>query len=307
MDITRKVKDKLTGIGLTEAVTDPMLGPDALEVFGLAEQGAVSIRNPVGIQNSLLRTSLLPGMVNALIGNERLGQEGIAFFEIGSAYCRKGSDFSESKHLALGLSGLRQARAWYAGTREVDFYDVKGILESIAAFLGLKLSFRPCDRPVLHPGRSADVILGEGGDDLCLGYLGELAPQICEGLGSRRKLYVAEIDFDELIRPAVLTRKYAGLHKFPAVKRDIAVVVPKDVAESQVRGVIMGGGGELVESVELFDVYEGERIPSGTKSLAYGIVLRDSKRTLAEAEVDDLQREIEAGLREELGGTIRAK
>jgi phenylalanyl-tRNA synthetase beta chain len=151
------------------------------------------------------------------------------------------------------------------------------------------------------------VTLEVDGNAVDLGYLGEVAPQISYALGSRRKLYVAEVDFEGLIQPVVRTRKYTGLHKYPAVKRDIAVVVPKEVAESRVRDVIIKRGGQLIESVEIFDVYEGERIPAGTKSLAYGIVLRDPKRTLTEGEVDDLQREIEASLKKELGGAIRAK
>ena len=306
MELSRRVREKLTGIGLTEAVTDPMLGPETLESLGLAGGATVEIRNPVGIQNSILRPSLLPGMIKVLVGNERQGQEAIAFFEIGKTYRRMEEDYGESYHLALGLSGLRRARAWYAETREVDFYDLKGILEGIAAFLDIRLSFTPGRRGVLHPGRSAIVSLDLGGESREIGYLGEIGPQVSEAAGSRRKLYVAEIDFEQLVHPAAGAKKYSGLQRFPAVKRDLAVVVPKEVVESQVRNVIMAHGGSLIERVEIFDVYEGERIPVGTKSLAYGIVFRDPGRTLTEAEVDDLQREVEEGLKTELGGTIRA-
>ena len=158
----------------------------------------------------------------------------------------------------------------------------------------------------MHPGRSAKVNLDSAGESREIGYLGEVAPRIAEAAGSRRKLYVAEIDLDRFLRPAAGTRKYRGLRRFPAVKRDLAVVVQKEVVESRVRGVIMSRGGPLIESVEVFDVYEGEKIPAGMKSLAYGIVFRDPDRTLTENEVDDLQRQVAEGLKSELGGTIRA-
>jgi phenylalanyl-tRNA synthetase beta chain len=307
MELLRRVRERLAGIGLMEAVSDAMLGPETLGAFGLAADQAVEIRNPVGVQNSILRPSLMPGMVKALVGNERQGQDEVGFFEIGKTYFRRNGEFGERNHLALGLSGVRQGRVWYAETRDVDFYDLKGILESVAAFLGVRLAFRPSHRSTLHAGRSAEVGLAEDAGTGAIGYLGEVARGISEDAGSRRRLYVAEVDFDRLVRPAAYTRKFTGLQKYPAVKRDLAVVVAKEVVESRVRDVIMACGGSLIEAIEVFDVYEGENIPAGAKSLAYGIVFRDSSRTLTEAEVDDLQRKIEKGLSQELGGTIRAR
>ena len=160
---------------------------------------------------------------------------------------------------------------------------------------------------MLHPGRSAKVSLKSGGGTPDIGYLGEVAPQFAEAAGSRRRLYVAEIDLESFLRPAAGAKKYRGLQRFPAVKRDLAVVVPKEVVESRVRSVIMAHGGPLLERVEVFDVYEGENVPAGTKSLAYGIVFRDPDRTLTETEVDELQHQVEKGLKTELGGTIRAR
>jgi phenylalanyl-tRNA synthetase beta chain len=306
MALRREVREGLAGIGLTEAVTAPMLGPETLEAFGFADDNTVEIRNPVGIQNSILRPSLLPGMIGALVGNERLGRDAVAFFEIGKIYSRIGEDYMESYHLALGLSGLRQARAWYAETREADFYDLKGILEGIAARLDVRFSFSAGGRDILHPGRCATVSLDTGDETCEIGFLGEVTPRVSEAAGSKRRLYVAEIDFERLIAPAARLKRFGGLQRFPAVKRDLAVVVSKEVVESRVRDVIMAAGGSLIESVEVFDVYEGERVPAGMKSLAYGIVFRDPDRTLTEAEVDDLQSGIEDGLKSELGGTIRA-
>jgi len=305
MRLHRQVKDKLTGIGLTEAVSDPMVGPGTLESYGLTDRPIVEIRNPVGVQNSVLRPSLLPGIVGAMVSNERWGRESVALFEIGKTYSKLDGEYGEVPHLALGLSGMRRGRAWYAETREVDFYDIKGLLESLASFLDIRLSFSPGGPDMLHPGRSARVSVESASGVREIGYLGEVAPLIAEAAGSRRSLYVAEIDLESFLLPAVMAKKYSGVQRFPAVKRDLAVVVPKEVVESRVRSVIIAHGGSLIERVEVFDVYEGEHIPDGTKSLAYGIVFRDADRTLTEAEVDNLQRQIEEGLKSELGGTIR--
>jgi phenylalanyl-tRNA synthetase beta chain len=306
LDVRRTVRERLSGMGLLEAVTDPMLGPETLELFGLEAADNVEIRNPVGVQNSILRPSLLPGMVKVLVGNERQGQEGTAFFEVGKIYGRKGQAFDEVFHLALGLSGMRKARTWHTKTRDVDFYDIKGTLESIAAFLDVKLGFEHLSHPVLHRGRSAAVTLVVDDGHVRIGYIGEIDPRVAEEVGSRRELYITEVDLDSMVGISSRTRKYTGLQRFPAVKRDIAVVIPKEVVESRVRAVIMGRGESLIETVEVFDVYEGRNVPAGMKSLAYGIVFRSPERTLTEAEVDDLQRKIEAGLCKELGGRIRA-
>jgi phenylalanyl-tRNA synthetase beta chain len=307
MELHRSVRQKLTGIGLMEAVTEPMLGPETLEAFGITRTDTVEIRNPVGVQNSILRPSLLPGMVRVLVANERRGQDAVRFFEIGKTYFRRDGDFGEGYRLALGMSGMSQARVWYEEDRQLDFFDLKGTLESIAALLDVRLDFEPSSGSVLHPGRSADVGIVADGDVCRIGYVGEITPGVTEKAGSRRRLYVAEIDFDLLIEAASRGGRYAEPDRYPAVKRDLAVVVAKQIVESRVRDVIMRYGGSLVETVEIFDVYEGEHIPQGSKSLAYAIVFRDPSRTLVETDVDDLQRRIEDGLRDELGGRIRTK
>jgi phenylalanyl-tRNA synthetase beta chain len=304
--VVRQVRELLTGMGLSEAVTDSTMGPERLEFFKLKSPDLIEIRNPVGIQNSILRPSLLPGMLRVLIGNENWGQEEIAFFEIGKIYLRNRGDFEESRKLAVGLSGARRPRVWYAAPRDFDFYDLKGILESLGKSLGLTFAFDAGSHELLHPGRQARVRYAEGANAE-IGYLGEVALELSEGLGSRRRLYVAEIDFDRLIEPASVERKFHTVQKYPAVKRDIAVIVPKKVLESHVRDVILTHGGPLVETVEVFDVYEGDQIPGGTKSLAYAIVFRSADATLTEQEVDQLQKKIEQVLESEFGGKIRMK
>jgi phenylalanyl-tRNA synthetase beta chain len=158
-----------------------------------------------------------------------------------------------------------------------------------------------------HTGRQAVVKLAEADNSSVIGYLGELAPDVCEALGSKRRLYIAEIDFKQVREAARGAGRYRSLDRYPAVKRDLAVTIPKKILESQVRSVILSNGGSLVESVKLFDVYEGEQIPPGTKSLAYAIVFRSSERTLTEAEIDSLQKDMEKALESDFGGKLRMK
>jgi phenylalanyl-tRNA synthetase beta chain len=138
-----------------------------------------------------------------------------------------------------------------------------------------------------------------------MGSVGEIAPRIGEGLGSRRRLYVAEIEFEALVGAGTGDRKYAATPRFPSIKRDLAVIAGQNVLESQVRGVILGQGEGLIESIRLFDVYEGEQIPSGMKSLAYAIVFRSAEATLTDDRVDIILKNIENKLKSELDARIR--
>jgi phenylalanyl-tRNA synthetase beta chain len=250
---------------------------------------------------------MIPGIVAVLLANARKGRDEIAVFELGTVYFRQDSGFGETRKLAIGLSGFSQQRSWYAKPREFDFYDLKGIIEGLCATLGLTFEFGPSDHGLLHPGRRSGISIVDNDTHNPIGHLGEVAPRICEAVGSRRRLFVAEIEFDPLIGPASQQRRYQGLKRYPAVKRDIAVLVPKEIADSQVRAVILSEGGALVESVKIFDVYEGEQIPANTKSLAYGIVFRSPSCTLTETDVDKLSKNIEKRLKDEFGAKIRMK
>jgi phenylalanyl-tRNA synthetase beta chain len=304
-EIQRRARNALSGLGLCEAVTDVMIGPEILIPYDLPTGNLVEVRNPVGVQNSVLRNSLVQGIVGVLLTNERRGQDGVAVFELGKAYFKEDGDFREITRLCIGLSGLRQERAWYSAPAEYDFYDLKGILEGLAEYLGVELLFSENTHKYLHPGRRTSISMRIDGTEHMIGFLGEIAPPVCETLGSRRRLYVAECDFDMVLGPAVVEKTFRALDRFPAVKRDIAIIVSKQIANSSIREAIIGEGGSLVESAEIFDIYEGEQIPEGTKSLAYGIVFRSPTQTLTEDEVDKLQKKIEKRVIKDFEAKIR--
>ncbi len=301
MLVSGYVRRVLKGMGFTEVVTDTMVSPETLELFNMTGPEVVEIRNPVGVNASLMRTSLIPGILDVLVRNEYRGEEGVAVFEVGKVYSRTEDNFIEGCHLVLGLSGLREARAWYGRSRSFDFFDIKGVLEAVLADFGISVNFEPDGPAFLHPGRSA-LVQTDGGE---LGLIGEILPDIASHYGSKRRLYVAEIDFEPLVQRGLVARRMRQRPRYPAVKRDIAVVVPKTVLDMEIRSVILHEGGDLIESVETFDLYEGRPIPKGKKSLAYAIAFRHPSRTLKESEIDEIQQKIEMRISKELGGSIR--
>ena len=302
---TRELKQVLRSIGLYEIVTDSMVGPSNLEIYGDSFAAPIRILNPIGVETSFLRSSLVPGVVGALVSNEFKGQEGVALFEMGKVYLRAGLDPVEPYRLVIGLSGLRRPRAWHSVTADWDLYDLKGIVEMLGDLVGVRIESREIEHPALHPGRRMGMALAGEGGERNLGWVGELAPSICEGLGSKRRLYVADIDPMPLVESAEKMPRYKEVPKYPAVKRDLAVVVPESVREGEVSRMILEEGGPLVSELDVFDVYRGKQIPEGTKSLAYAIAFRSDSRTLKEEEIDDVQRKIEQRLGAQFGARIR--
>jgi len=301
----RELKQVLRGLGLYQIVTESMIGPADLEALGMSTAGGVAIVNPMGVQASYLRPSLIPGVVKALVENEFKDQESVALFEIGGVYLRQDGVPVEPCRIALGLSGLRRGRSWHAKAVDADLYDIKGLAETVGEFLGLALEAGDSEHPAFHPGRRLSLVAVGPEGVRHLGHAGELLPSACEALGSKRRLYVAEMDLGPLAVPGVKSR-YRETPRYPAVKRDIAVVVAEKVKERELREAMMAEAGDLVESLKVFDLYRGEQIPEGTKSLAYGIVFRSESRTLKEEEVDLVMKKIETRLEGKFGAKIRA-
>lgn len=304
---TREMKHILEGMGVFEIVTDSMVGPDDLQVFNLGSDARLDILNPMGVQTSCLRSSLIPGVVRALVSNEFKGQEGSAVFEMGKVFLKSPGEPLEPYRLAVGLAGVRQPRSWYATPIDYDLFDLKGMVETLGDLAGVKIEGREGIHSVFHPGRRMELFAREEAEERLLGWLGEVLPAVTEGLGSKRRAYVAEIDLALLLETAVRKTRFEDIPKHPAVKRDIAVVVSESTREGDVRRAILAEAGDLVETVDVFDLYRGKQIPEGTKSLAYGMIFRSESRTLKEEEVDIIQKRIEKRLSEEFGGKIRDK
>ncbi|MGQ9602927.1 MAG: phenylalanine--tRNA ligase subunit beta [bacterium] len=305
-EILWSIRNALTGMGLTEVVTDPMVSPDLVDQFGVNRDEMVGIINPVGIHTSALRTLLAPALIRTLTENQNKGRLGVAIFEIGKIYRRGNDGFYEAYMLGLGLAGIRNPRVWWSVETDYDFFDMKGIVEALLHSMRCDYEIKPGGPGFLHPGRKAIIVNKVGQAESEIGYIGELSPALSKKYDARGRLYLAEILVDALIFEEEF-RKALEPIKYPGVKRDIAVVVSKNVHDADIRRIILDEAGNIVESIDTFDLYEGNQIPEGTKSLGYAIVFRSYERTLEEKEVAEIEARIEARIKADLGGFLRRK
>ncbi len=241
-------------------------------------RNTVEIMNPLGEDYSIMRTTSLNGMLTSLATNYNRRNKNVRLYELGNIYLPKTLPLSElpeeRMQFTLGMYG------------EGDFFSMKGVVEEFFDKVGLrgKETYDPnAGKPYLHPGRQANIIYnGE-----TAGYLGEVHPEVADSYGIGTRAYVAVIDMPYIVKMATFDRKYAGIARFPAVNRDISMVVPKHILAGQIEEVIEKKGGAYLESYALFDLYEGSQIKEGFKSIAYSIVFRAKDKTLSDAEVTE--------------------
>jgi phenylalanyl-tRNA synthetase beta chain len=318
--LRRRLEDALRDRGLDEVVAWSFTAPETLERLRLADEPALRLANPLSEDHSLMRPLLLPGLLDAARRNAAHGSAGVALFESAHVYrpdgaldapqgSPEGATPAAERHHVAGLLTQSSPATWRSPTGRADFYAAKGFVEALVAVAGLKLVVEPAVRPFLHPGRSARVLMaGEGGDDgrepVDVGWIGELHPVVAREW-DLESAAVFELDADLL---AELTEgvvpAYEDVTSFPAVLQDIAVVVATDVSAATVEAAVRNGGGDLLTAVEVFDVYEGEQVGEGNRSLALRLEFRAPDRTLTEDEVVERRAAIEAAL-EEIGGRIR--
>ncbi len=259
-------------------------------------RNAIQISNPLGEDFSIMRTISLNGMLTSLAFNYNHRNKNVRLYELGNVYLPKQLPLTElpdeRMKFTLGMYG------------EGDFFTMKGVVEEFLEKVGLKekKTYDPSKRkPFLHPGRQADVIYQEK----VIGYLGEVHPQVMDNYGIGEKTYVAVLDMPQIVELATFDRKYNGIARYPAVTRDISMIVPKDVLAGQIEAVIDQRGGKILEGYHLFDIYEGSQIQEGFKSMAYSISFRAKDRTLEEADITGAMKKIWNGL-ERLGIEIRS-
>ena len=259
-------------------------------------RNAIKIMNPLGEDFSIMRTQSVNGMLTSLGFNYSHRNKNVRLYELGNIYIPKALPLTELPdervQFTLGMYG------------DGDFFTMKGVIEEFLDKLGItgRKSYRPnSGKTFLHPGRQADVYYG----DKLLGFLGEVHPLVASAYGIGEKAYIAVLDMPAVTELATFDRKYAGIAKFPAVSRDISMVVPKQILAGEIEDVIIQRGGKILESCQLFDIYEGAQIRSGFKSMAYSITFRAKDRTLEEGDITAAMKKIWNGL-EALGIEIRA-
>lgn len=269
----------LTSQGMYEIYTFTFIGENEFDKLNLpkdsAFRNAVKIRNPLGEDTSIMRTTMLASMLETLSYNYNRKNEEARLFEISKAYIptEKGQLPNEPEKLAIGMYG-----------KDMDFFDLKGAVEEIIDGLNIKnITWKPLTTcPTLHPGRSAALMAG----DKQIGILGQVHPTVCKNFDMDKNCFVAEIDVLPLFENVDENIKYKALPKFPAAERDIAVLVDKTALVGDLEATIAKASGALLENIKLFDVYEGDRIPEDKKSVAFAISFRAADRSLTSEEVN---------------------
>jgi phenylalanyl-tRNA synthetase beta chain len=305
--LRRRIGRTLAGAGCVEVVSFPFVGAATFDALGLPADDVrritVALANPLSAEEPAYTTTLLPGVLKAAGRNVGRGAAGVALFETGTVAFpvdrgpapiygvdRRPDDADLEKlfealplqplHLAVVLAGERERSGWWGEGRAAGWSDAVGLVRRLATELGVAVEVRQAGRMPWHPGRCASFLIGEAE----LGHAGELHPQVCAQFGLPARSAALEIDLDLLMARATLVAPGPSFSSFPLAKEDVALVVAADVPAATVEAALREGAGELLESVRLFDVYTGEQIGEGQKSLAFALRFRAPDRTLTEAE-----------------------
>ncbi|USG64275.1 phenylalanine--tRNA ligase subunit beta [Brevibacillus ruminantium] len=307
--IRRTIRHHLIGAGLNEAISYALVHPEkAEEVAGLHRTTVkpIALAMPMSEEHSVLRTSLIPSLLATVSYNKNRQNHNVAIFELGRVFLSEEANLSqlpeERLYLAGALTGQWFKTNWMAQSQVVDFYLVKGLIESLLTRLGIAgAEYRAVSTLAgMHPGRTAEIWVG----DKHLGYLGQVHPAT-EKAYDLSETYVFQFDAEELIRAAAPVGHYHPLPKHPAVTRDLALVANRDLPAHTLEAVIRKAAGDLLESLTLFDVYTGDRIASDKKSMAFSLVFRHPERTLQDEEVQELTQAVVEALKNEAGAELR--
>lgn len=310
--IRRELRKRLTDAGLNEVVSYSFTGPAKTQHFPALSQDTKPVRlaMPMSEDRSVLRTTLIAQLLETAAYNRNRKNESAALFEIGSVFHTDEEQLTRLPHekhrFAALLTGNRSEAQWNAKAAAVDFYDAKGILETVFSVLGLTASVTyEAARPEhFHPGRTAAVLLDTPKGRETIGYVGQLHPALQLEL-DLADTYVLEIGLEPLYELATSDIEYKALPRYPAIQRDIAVVVDQEVAAAKLTGTAWSIAGELLESVRVFDVYTGEKLGAGKKSVAISLVYRHADRTLTDEEVTELHGKVVLQLEQSFAAELR--
>lgn len=306
--IIERIGEFLSDLGLSEVITYSFVHPNVFDKMRVPKghdlRNYIRIKNPLTEDQSVMRTTLIPSLLQVLSRNEAYGTSNMSIYELGSVYIPHGLPLEtlpkEIKTLAVAIRGERWEHGWNTERVEVDFFDLKGILEVLLKNLGIEIDVERLDVSVFHPGQQASLLAG----GRRLGVMGQIHPVVADEFGLGGRIYVAELDVEEIVRLAHSERRYQLIPRYPAMIRDIAVVVPDEVLAKEIEETIRGIETELIEEISLFDMYVGEQIPKGHKSLAYSITYRAKDRTLTDEQIDTIQERIVDALKR-IGAEIR--
>ncbi|SEN78352.1 phenylalanine--tRNA ligase subunit beta [Paenibacillus sp. OV219] len=311
--IRRELRKRLTDAGLHEVISYSFTHPDRTKLFPAltgADLFPVRLALPMSEDRSVLRTSLLPQLLETATYNRNRKNDDAAIFEIGSVFHTDEAELTRLPHekhrLAILLTGNKNVASWNRKAEAYDFYDLKGIMETIVDLLGVSgdISYEAAQPEHMHPGRTAAIVFDSERGPVTIGYMGQLHPttQNDHDLGDT---YVLEVELAPLYDATSFDIVYKALPRYPAMERDIAVVLSLEVEAGKLVGAVRETAGELLESVRIFDIYMGEKLGADKKSVALSLVYRHAERTLTDEEVTELHGKVVANLEQSFAAELR--
>jgi phenylalanyl-tRNA synthetase beta chain len=309
--IRRRIREVLTGSGLHEVINYAFTHPDYIRQYpGMyPEAKPIPLAMPMSEERSVLRTSLIPHLLDTAQYNRNRNQNDVAVFELASVYISREETLTqlpeEKPLLAVLWTGRRGADSWAGKAPAVDFYDVKGLADRLFRHLGLReITYHPAQFDGMHPGRTAEIRIEAQGRQAVIGRIGQIHPEIQQAR-DLNDTYVLEIALEPVYAAADFSIVYTPVPKVPAITRDIAVVVDAQVPAADLLGTVKEIGGPLLESAELFDVYTGDKLGADKKSVALSLTYRDKERTLTDEEVGALHERVTEALESRFNAQLR--
>ncbi|WNQ10254.1 phenylalanine--tRNA ligase subunit beta [Paenibacillus aurantius] len=309
--IRRSLRTLLTGSGLHEVISYSFTHPGQIAAFpgAYTDSLPVKLAMPMSEERSTLRTSLIPHLLETAVYNRNRSNEDVAVFEIGKVFLTKEEQLTklpeEKMMLGMLLTGSKQPIHWTGKPAKADFYDLKGVFEKVTSFLGIQEVRYEASQPEgFHPGRTADITLITKDGEKWAGRIGQLHPEL-QREHDLEETYLLEVELDTLAGAADLAIDYASLPRYPAMTRDIAVVVRQETPVGALQAKVREVAGSLLESIQVFDIYTGERLGAGRKSAALSLVYRHPERTLTDEEVTELHGKVVTALEQTFEAELR--
>ncbi|SUK76754.1 Phenylalanyl-tRNA synthetase beta chain [Staphylococcus aureus] len=298
---TRMVKEVLEGAGLDQAITYSLVSKEDATAFAMQQRQTIDLLMPMSEAHASLRQSLLPHLIEAASYNVARKNKDVKLFEIGNVFFANGEGElpDQVEYLSGILTGDYVVNQWQGKKETVDFYLAKGVVDRVAEKLNLEFSYRCADIDGLHPGRTAEILL----ENKVVGFIGELHPTLAAD-NDLKRTYVFELNFDALMAVSVGYINYQPIPRFPGMSRDIALEVNQNIPAADLLSTIHAHGGNILKDTLVFDVYQGEHLEKGKKSIAIRLNYLDTEETLTDERVSKVQAEIEAALIEQ-GAVIR--
>ncbi|HDH2592025.1 TPA: phenylalanine--tRNA ligase subunit beta [Staphylococcus aureus] len=298
---TRMVKEVLEGAGLDQAITYSLVSKEDATAFAMQQRQTIDLLMPMSEAHASLRQSLLPHLIEAASYNVARKNKDVKLFEIGNVFFANGEGElpDQVEYLSGILTGDYVVNQWQGKKETVDFYLAKGVVDRVSEKLNLEFSYRRADIDGLHPGRTAEILL----ENKVIGFIGELHPTLAAD-NDLKRTYVFELNFDALMAVSVDYINYQPIPRFPGMSRDIALEVDQNIPAADLLSTIHAHGGNILKDTLVFDVYQGEHLEKGKKSIAIRLNYLDTEETLTDERVSKVQAEIEAALIEQ-GAVIR--